>query len=736
VQPNETPTGPLRQLPGFIAGLLIILVAGVALHLLGRAVAGDRPSSRYTVLAITFLLSFGAFLFLERNFWLSRLMGLRHGKSHVVEAAFFTVLSIVWAFVRAAGTDPEEPETGEAAGKEKAPAHPRDPARESVETIVFVVVLVLLLKLFVTEAFVIPTGSMAETLYGYQTIVKCEQCGHEFPVNSHDEVEPGQDGEMRYLVGYSCPNCRYTGWIDPRSPSRPTPRTGDRVLVLKPLYHVSNPNRGDVVVFKYPKEPQIKHTAQNYIKRCMGFERETIAIHRGELFVANIQYPKGDEDDPTYPLPQNPLDLWQERYMYRDNPIATAGFEDSRKAGFPENVHGGFRIVRKTDEQVLACRRIVWDNDEQPAALAGKVPPRWYAPPEAADKWTGDNPDQPRYFAHTDAGEHWLRYRHLVWHPTYPRLWAWDDLRGTGDEKHPTDPEPPTGPVAGPIDNFLGYNSGFELPKRQRGELVIRPGPIPHPWWTHEEIRKYNQIQQDLFDKLPEDQKRAQGGPVRFGLPASTRAVPDPQWVGDLILECEAELGDGAAVTLELSKGANRFQARFADGQVTLSRTGPGEQTFGSRPCRVKKGTYVIRLANVDCRLRVWVDDRAIDFGTDADYPHPEPGSGENVKGEGLTQENDVAAPAGIAAKGAVTVRHVRLHRDIYYTRTSETRGNNPTGADIYYVQPGHYLCLGDNSAQSSDSRAWGLVPERLMLGKAVFVFWPAWPDNRVGFIK
>ena len=50
-----------------------------------------------------------------------------------------------------------------------------------VETIVFVVVLVLLLKLFVTEAFVIPTGSMAETLYGYQKIITCPKCGHEFP---------------------------------------------------------------------------------------------------------------------------------------------------------------------------------------------------------------------------------------------------------------------------------------------------------------------------------------------------------------------------------------------------------------------------------------------------------------------------------------------------------------------------------------------------------------------------
>ena len=82
-----------------------------------------------------------------------------------------------------------------------------------------------------------------------------------------------------------------------------------------------------------------------------------------------------------------------------------------------------------------------------------------------------------------------------------------------------------------------------------------------------------------------------------------------------------------------------------------------------------------------------------------------------------------------------MTVRGIKLMRDIYYTRN----GNDQTGADIFYVQPGHYLCLGDNSAQSSDSRRWGAVPERLMLGKAVFVFFPLTFNkntNRVGFIK
>src|SRR6516225_7459983 len=136
--------------------------------------------------------------------------------------------------------------------KHKKSIPPRDPAREVIETVVFVVVLVLLLKLFVTEAFVIPTGSMAETLYGYQKIITCAKCGHEFPVNAHDEVEANAQTKKKHpLVGYVCPNCRYMGKIEDL-PERPQANSGDRVLVLKPLYHIRSPRRGDVVVFKFP----------------------------------------------------------------------------------------------------------------------------------------------------------------------------------------------------------------------------------------------------------------------------------------------------------------------------------------------------------------------------------------------------------------------------------------------------------------------------------------------------
>src|SRR5260221_8612103 len=95
--------------------------------------------------------------------------------------------------------------------QKKAPpvaTEPKDSLREVVETIVFVVVLVLLLKSFVAEAFVIPTGSMAETLYGYQKLITCPECSFHFPVNVSQEVDPSEAPPTR-ITGCTCPNCRH-----------------------------------------------------------------------------------------------------------------------------------------------------------------------------------------------------------------------------------------------------------------------------------------------------------------------------------------------------------------------------------------------------------------------------------------------------------------------------------------------------------------------------------------------
>ncbi|MBI3252028.1 MAG: signal peptidase I [Candidatus Omnitrophica bacterium] len=45
-------------------------------------------------------------------------------------------------------------------------------------------------------------------------------------------------------------------------------------------------------------------------------------------------------------------------------------------------------------------------------------------------------------------------------------------------------------------------------------------------------------------------------------------------------------------------------------------------------------------------------------------------------------------------------------------------------------IPPDAYYVLGDNSANSTDSRFWGFVPKKNMIGKAVFRWWP---PRRIG---
>jgi hypothetical protein len=92
------------------------------------------------------------------------------------------------------------------AGSDKKPPEHKDTFREIVETVVFVIVLVLLLKAFMAEAFVIPTGSMATTLLGYHREVTCPQCGFRFPVNLSKQMD-SQESNPQRVTGCTCPNC-------------------------------------------------------------------------------------------------------------------------------------------------------------------------------------------------------------------------------------------------------------------------------------------------------------------------------------------------------------------------------------------------------------------------------------------------------------------------------------------------------------------------------------------------
>jgi len=62
------------------------------------------------------------------------------------------------------------------------------------------------------------------------------------------------------------------------------------------------------------------------------------------------------------------------------------------------------------------------------------------------------------------------------------------------------------------------------------------------------------------------------------------------------------------------------------------------------------------------------------------------------------------------------------LRRFYYYNRDDWMHGK---GDQIVKIPDKSYFVLGDNSAQSSDSRNWGFVPEENVIGKAFMIYWP-----------
>jgi signal peptidase I len=45
-------------------------------------------------------------------------------------------------------------------------------------------------------------------------------------------------------------------------------------------------------------------------------------------------------------------------------------------------------------------------------------------------------------------------------------------------------------------------------------------------------------------------------------------------------------------------------------------------------------------------------------------------------------------------------------------------------------IPPGYFFMMGDNRGQSADSREWGPVPKKWIIGKAFFTYWP---PSRIG---
>jgi len=68
----------------------------------------------------------------------------------------------------------------------------------------------------------------------------------------------------------------------------PTFETGDYLIVDELTYHFRMPERGSILIFKYPKDPR-----KSFIKRVIGLPSEKISILDGKITIINVEYPEG-----------------------------------------------------------------------------------------------------------------------------------------------------------------------------------------------------------------------------------------------------------------------------------------------------------------------------------------------------------------------------------------------------------------------------------------------------------
>jgi signal peptidase I len=85
----------------------------------------------------------------------------------------------------------------------------------------------------------------------------------------------------------------------------PNLQSGERLLGNKLIYHFAKPNRGDVIVFRYPKDPR-----KIFVKRVVALPGEIVEIRKGILYINGKplderRYLKNAPKDPRGDLSQH-----------------------------------------------------------------------------------------------------------------------------------------------------------------------------------------------------------------------------------------------------------------------------------------------------------------------------------------------------------------------------------------------------------------------------------------------
>lgn len=570
---------------------------------------------------------------------------------------------------------PPEPsgsrERGSVGTEASAPARERrtpfEAFRENAEALVVAILLAVIIRHFSVEAFEIPTGSMAPTLYGMHVWSTCPNCSTEYNIGLSPNSTTGKIQEpfrRAFVLDHECETCGTSrhfraaggGTLRPGEPAQcqgcgarvvgergeyrnaeyiawsarcPTCHHryvtlvergdvcgGNKILVNKASYVIGSPRRWDVIVFEFDQW-------KNYIKRLVGLPGETIHIYDGDVYCNGSILRKTD-----HPFVQE--EMWQ---LISDS--------DVRERGLNTQVAWSELFATGTGAWSHQRDRIRWSLNateaREPAVLAYQRP--------------FDN-----FISYNIRRVNWGSVQDLRHEPGggFPRTFAYQ----VGDRK-----------------------------------VSFRVTPIGDSGWIGAEIRDA-----DFTFRL-----EIPVGEASSERPARIVRVTYP--------EEEAPAGPGKPAS-SAEAGEATDEASETTAAVALE---PGV-------------TVEVEFENVDDRVAARIDGEAVlslDFVSCPDIRQPPavpPGA------RGSHAHHLWLLGAGTRANfEAIRV----YRDSYYLNRGGPGgQSSLPWGGEGITLGEGEYLPLGDNSSSSSDGRVWGFVPAKNLMGKALLVFWPALPLN------
>jgi signal peptidase I len=546
---------------------------------------------------------------------------------------------------------------------------PFDWWRENLEAFGIAVILAVVIRHFAVEAFEIPTGSMAETLYGLHAELQCSncstwynvalrsdsstgkvttryrpylvyegpcgnpECGRRLHARSSrvgplrapgDEIQCGACGtafQGRRLDDYKarealvrdtrCPLChlREKDTVLLKS----NRHGGHKILVNKFAYSFGQPQRWDVIVFEFDQW-------KNYIKRLVGLPGERIDVWDGDLYVNGRIERKTD-------VPRVQKALWT---LISDSDLPEKGFNPVEAWAEVASAESG----RRRDIPKVA----EWDPRVQ----------RW------------------RINAREDHGI--LHYQR-----GFDNYYSYNLLQDTLLEGTP--------PLVEVGDKKVAFTA-----------RVVARGPQGDsrlPSWMGAEIRDGD------FS-------------FRLQVPVGTASEENPA----MLVRLQNDPGsmdshEGPSIRRPEVEGFPRATARVA---VPV-----GE------PVRIE-------FENVDDRVAARIDGEevlVIEYSSLPVETLPERISARPQEPSLMRGGHYIHL---LATNLEVELESIQVWRDMYYIADG---GRLPWTRRGIELGPEEYFAMGDNAPSSSDGRYWGAIPTDHLMGRAFVVFWPLLSMNR-----